>query len=149
MFRLHADPQTMRYSEHGAEDEIAAEKRLQGYLADQQVFGWTKWRVQDEHEHVVGRAGFGLFEDNQHRELGYLLQPELWGQGLATELACALIEWHFIHPDPQLSKDLLALAVTENTGSLKVLEKAGFHFVKECDYHGRRHAFYRISSVTG
>lgn len=148
MFRLHADPQTMRYIGHGIEDDIAAQKRLQGYLADQQILGWTKWRVQDEHEQAVGRAGFGLFEDRRHRELGYLLKPEFWGQGLATELARALTEWHFLHPDPQLSTELLALAVTENTASLRVLEKVGFHFVEERDYHGRPHTFYTINSAT-
>ena len=132
----------MEFIGQGIEDEEAVQRRLQGYLSDQQMRGWTKWRVQDKRGETVGRAGFGLMEDGHHRELGYLLKPELWGQGLATELARALVRWHFAHLDPELGSDLFAYAVTQNTASLRVLEKVGFQRIEEKRHEGRQHTFF-------
>ncbi|WP_034354935.1 GNAT family N-acetyltransferase, partial [Deinococcus phoenicis] len=83
-------------------DPARAASRLADFRREQTEWGWTKWRVQEASGRTVGRGGFGLGDDGQHRELGYLLAPEVWGQGLATELARALTDWHFAHPDPCL-----------------------------------------------
>ncbi|MFH4276370.1 GNAT family N-acetyltransferase, partial [Acinetobacter baumannii] len=81
----------------GPYDQARAESRFADFLAEQAQWGWTKWRVQDKGGTTVGRGGFGLSDDGQQRELGYLLAPDLWGQGLATELTRALVAWHFQH----------------------------------------------------
>lgn len=64
--------------------------------------------------------------DGYLRELGYVLTPALWGSGVATELARALLRWHGEHPDPRLEPDVYGLAFAENAASRRVLEKAGF-----------------------
>nr|WP_232472611.1 GNAT family N-acetyltransferase [Deinococcus sp. DB0503] len=120
---MHADPLTMRSFASGPYDQARAASRFADFRQEQVEWGWTKWRVQDASGRTVGRGGFGLSDDSQQRELGYLLAPELWGQGLATELARALIAWHFAHPDPRLSRDLLACAHVENGASRRVLER--------------------------
>lgn len=140
---LHSDPVTMRYFASGPYDEARATERLAAFRRDQAEWGWTKWRAQDAGGRVVGRGGFGLYAGT-HRELGYLLLPELWGQGLATELAQTLVEWHFAHPDPRLSGDLLGFAHTENRASRRVLEKVGFTPTHEGNWQGQPHAFYRL-----
>lgn len=120
---LHADPLTMRSFASGPYDQARAASRFADFRQEQVEWGWTKWRVQDASGRTVGRGGFGLSDDSQQRELGYLLAPELWGQGLATELARALAAWHLAHPDPRLSRDLLACAHVENGASRRVLER--------------------------
>lgn len=120
---LHADPLTMRSFASGSYDQARAASRFADFRQEQVEWGWTKWRVQDASGRTVGRGGFGLSDDSQQRELGYLLAPELWGQGLATELARALAAWHLAHPDPRLSRDLLAFAHVENGASRRVLER--------------------------
>jgi ribosomal-protein-alanine N-acetyltransferase len=100
--------------------------------------------VQDCDGQIIGRGGFGLTDEGTHRELGYLLTPDRWGQGLATELARALMEWHFAHTDPSLSRDLTAFAHIENAASRRVLEKLGFMPTGERDWNGLPHAFYRF-----
>ena len=143
---LHADPVTMRYFASGPYDEARATERLAAFRRDQAEWGWAKWRVQDAGGRVVGRGGFGLYQET-HRELGYLLVPELWGHGLATELAQALVGWHFAHPDPRLSRDLLAFAHVENGASRRVLEKVGFTPTHEGDWQGQPHAFYLLPAA--
>lgn len=78
---LHRDPMTMRFFLSGPYDEAQAARRLADFRQEQTDRGWTKWRVQDRDGRTVGRGGFGLTDDGTHRELGYLLARDLWGQG--------------------------------------------------------------------
>jgi RimJ/RimL family protein N-acetyltransferase len=58
--------------------------------------------------------------------LGFVLAPEAWGKGLATEAAEAMIDAGF-----SLTRaiEILASARVENKASCAVLEKCGFAFV--------------------
>ncbi|MCT4298405.1 GNAT family N-acetyltransferase [Elizabethkingia anophelis] len=56
-------------------------------------------------------------------ELGYRFLPEYWGKGYATETARAALNYAF----NEIKTDMVyAMAVTENTGSNRVLQKLGF-----------------------
>jgi [ribosomal protein S5]-alanine N-acetyltransferase len=57
--------------------------------------GWTRWRVADQRGLLVGRAGFG--GHGPDRELGYTIHRDMWGQGVASEIAQALVRWHREH----------------------------------------------------
>lgn len=61
-------------------------------------------------------------------ELGYRLRREFWGNGLATEGSRALIEYAFTRLDAPL---VVAATLLANTGSRRVMEKAGMSFVTE------------------
>jgi RimJ/RimL family protein N-acetyltransferase len=64
-------------------------------------------------------------------ELGYRLYPALWGRGLATEGARALIRSAFerLHVDR-----VVATTMADNTGSWRVLEKCGLRRVRTFYY---------------
>lgn len=73
--------------------------------------------------HLIGVVGFTFFE-GRPPELGYWLGEPHWGKGYMTEAARALIEeahrtGHY--------QTIAARALASNTGSLRVLEKLGFH----------------------
>jgi RimJ/RimL family protein N-acetyltransferase len=55
--------------------------------------------------------------------IGYALAPEVWGKGLATEAASAVIEAGFILTN---AIEMLATAHVENPASRRVLDKCGF-----------------------
>jgi ribosomal-protein-alanine N-acetyltransferase len=61
--------------------------------------------------------------DHRSASLGYCLGDEAWGQGYATEAACALLRWAFGTLD--LNR-VQAEADTRNVASARVLEKLGF-----------------------
>lgn len=72
-----------------------------------------------EHEgETVGKVGF-------HRlpEIGFLLRRDLWGRGLVTEAARAVIEHVFRTRD---LSELQADVDPRNVGSLRVLQRLGF-----------------------
>jgi RimJ/RimL family protein N-acetyltransferase len=139
---LHSDPAVVEFLRTGLPEEYqASSQRLEQYLAEQSSQGWTMWRVEDLAGAMVGRGGFRRY--GEHCELGYTLRADLWGRGLATELALALVQWHKEHHP---THQLWALAVTGHKASRRVLAKVGFDPAGFGDRHGREHALYVFTS---
>lgn len=76
-------------------------------------------------EELFGTIGLRLGEDvyRHSAEIGYWLGEPYWGRGIATRAVQRLVEWGFenfgllrVH----------AYVFSENPGSMRVLEKAGF-----------------------
>lgn len=144
LHRLHADPVTMRWVRCGRpETRAETETLLASYRSEQRDRGWTKWRIADQDNVLVGRAGFGRHDDGAGRELGYTLRRDCWGHGLATEIAAGLVDWHHQNSDVQL----WAFAALDNAASRRVLEKVGFSLVDDAGEHnGVPCALYRLDS---
>ena len=77
-------------------------------------------------KHLIGFSFISLTETKseiQAAHLGYLLAQNTWGQGLASELICALIT----HCKTQNLTDTLIAGVDEsNLASIALLKKLGF-----------------------
>ena len=129
---LHSDAETMRFVRNGRpESRSEVEELVRGYLLQQSVRTWAKWRLTDLDGRLIGRAGFGGEDDL--RGISYLIARPLWGQGLATEVSAALVEWHLSNaPHAQLR----ALVALGNDASVRVLEKVGFQKAGTEDYAG-------------
>lgn len=67
---------------------------------------------------VIGKAGFYNPPD-----LGYILHPDHWGQGLATEAVTAMLDRLFL---ATAHDETLADVDPENAASIRLLEKLGF-----------------------
>lgn len=135
---LHADPLVMRYIDDGrpVTREIVAERTLPGILEqnDRLPEGLGTF-VMHERE-TGGFAGWvslappgsvGL-EDFAGLELGYRLLPSVWGRGYAAEGARALIRRAFEHLGHPGCDQVAATAMAVNTGSRRVMEKAGLRY---------------------
>jgi RimJ/RimL family protein N-acetyltransferase len=61
-------------------------------------------------------------------EIGYGFNPEVWGQGYATELVGAFTEWLLAQAEV---RQVTAECVNANDGSRRVLEKCGFRHTGE------------------
>ncbi len=59
---------------------------------------------------------------NERAELGYMLSRELWGQGLTTEAARAIVDWGFKNKG---FHRIYAYCDPRNIGSWRVMEKLG------------------------
>ena len=121
LFAVHSDAQTMRFVREGRPEtrpETAA--LVDQYIAEHAATGFTKWRVINLEGRFVGRAGFGTQLDG--RELGFTIRRELWGQGLATEIAAALVSWHLANT----AAVPLYAYVAVDPASRRVLDKVGF-----------------------
>ena len=132
LHEVHSDPETMAFVRHGRPESRPEVDRLVGqYMAEYAARGWTKWRLADLEDRLVGRAGFG--GTAQGRGLSYVIRRSRWGLGLATEVAEALVDWHLAHA---VAVPLRAIVAVGNDASARVLEKVGFQEVGQEDFDG-------------
>ncbi|WP_458862268.1 GNAT family N-acetyltransferase [Acidaminobacterium chupaoyuni] len=96
-----------------------------------------------ENQKVIGSLGLHdswANEDENYqameiKEIGYVLSKSYWGKGLMPEAAAAMIDFCF----EELHLDALTCGhFTENHQSQRVIEKCGFHFVKERQYEAKQ-----------
>ena len=89
-----------------------------------------KWAITDKKSKVfLGAISFEkLDERTRQAELGYFIQKEAWGQGLATE-AVKSLSFLALH---QLGlTNISIIAHLENRASQRVAEKAGFTLLRQ------------------
>ncbi len=124
---LQSLPEIDRFNTLGIPKSIEDTKNvLRPYIEDQDNIARKQfcWAISLKlNETFIGIAGMILSADRfRMGEIYYNLLPEHWGNGYGTEVAKSLIEFGF-------SKIKLhrieAGVATENTKSIKVLEKAG------------------------
>ncbi len=73
---------------------------------------------------MIGTCGFNIWNRrNNSAEIGYDLNPEYWGRGIALEAVEAMIAWGFENMElNRIQADVMA----HNDRSARVLEKLGF-----------------------
>ncbi len=104
-------------------DRDFTEKRVKGPPPEQ---GMIASIVRDDV--LIGVASL------HHGELGYMLAPDAWGQGYATEACAALLEFGFASTDwPEITAGVFK----GNDASLRVLFKLGFVVTGESVSHCR------------
>ena len=120
---LATDPRVLKYIGRG---EPSSEERVKqfvwGGIEKAKSRGWILWPVihRDDAE-LIGFCGFsdGFPPDV---EIGWRLRPEYWGQGLATEIASAVMAygWKRFQFDR-----LISVVQPANRPSIRVAEKLG------------------------
>jgi RimJ/RimL family protein N-acetyltransferase len=68
-------------------------------------------------------------------DLGFVLHPDYWGQGIAAEAARAVIDFAFAHMDIDL---ITCNHFAENTRSRRVIEKLGFTYDHQAAVHAQQ-----------
>lgn len=94
-----------------------------------------------ENGRVIGSLGLeerdenlDLPEDLEGREIGYVLSKAYWGRGLMPEAVKAVIDYCF----RELKLDYLTCGhFVRNAQSARVIEKCGFHYLKDILYQTR------------
>ena len=123
---MHSRDDVARYLPWATRDEQASREALQRHqtvVLEKDGDGVTLAGFDKESGRLVGE--FILFlRSVQHRggEVGYVLHPDFWGRGLATEGARAMLEIGF---DLMGMHRIIARIEARNTGSAAVLERLG------------------------
>ncbi|MBO0868215.1 MAG: GNAT family N-acetyltransferase [Micromonosporaceae bacterium] len=131
LLALHNDPEVMRYIDGGEPTpraEIEQEQsfwggdpilgRLAAHTPDGEFLGWFGLRTPDT-DWIVG-------EQPGDAELGYRLRRAVWGRGLATEGARALVGYAFT--ELRVPR-VIATTMAVNTASRRVMEKVGLRYL--------------------
>ena len=109
------------------------------------VHGYGFWLVELKSTgEAIGTIGMKAKPDYGWVEFGYLFKRAWWGQGIATEAAAAVLAW----ADAAGISPLYARVLPDNTASVRVLQRAGFEFVRigppEDDFD---HVYRRVSLI--
>lgn len=138
LFELDSDPEVMRFVTQGQTTPLGQIKEeiiplLLGYQGQSPPRGYWAAHLRDTADFI------GWFHlrpgatSPDEVDLGYRLKRSVWGRGLATEGARALIkkalgDWGY--------RKVTAHTMAANLASCRVLEKAGLRFEREFHYGG-------------
>ncbi len=131
---------TLIQSEAAAKDLIANVSE-----ADYRLYGYGRWAaVHKASNQVIGFAGLKYLPELAETDIGFRFLPEYWGKGIATEVSKEIIAYGFDHLK---LKRIIGIAMPDNIGSCRVLEKIGLQFYKVEDYDGDGgvYRWYKIS----
>jgi RimJ/RimL family protein N-acetyltransferase len=97
---------------------------------------------------AVGRAGlwWTLVEGRAELELGWVVHPDRWGEGIATEFAAEVVR---LAGDELGVRRLVAFTLPHNTASRRVMEKIGLTFERDITHAGLPHVLYATDQLGG
>lgn len=141
-YQLNGDEEVMRYIRPPKTYE---ECRI--FL--EQIIGWyndvpRNWRVAlvaKETAQVVGTFSIMPLINTTDQHLGYALLKTHWGNGYATEIADAGVDYVF---NDLGYNSITAITDMENSPSQKVLLKCGFEPEAEYEENGKRLCRFRV-----
>lgn len=134
LYKLYSDPEVRQYYPEGVlnyeETREELEWFLNGHPKHPELGLWAT--IHKPSGKFVGRCGLlpWTIEGRHEVEIAYLLDKELWGQGLASEGALAIRDYAF----KKLGLPrLVCLIDPKNIASQKVAEKIGMTLEKQVD----------------
>lgn len=148
MVRLVLDPRVAEtlWSPHETRTREEVRAGLQRKIDHWNQHGFGQWLFRDRATGaMVGRGGpqHTMASGRDEIELGWVIVPERWGQGLATELACASLEVAF---GPLALREVIAYTQPNNLASRRVMEKSGFSYDREIRFEAEPFVLYRCNA---
>jgi ribosomal-protein-alanine N-acetyltransferase len=111
--------------------------------------GYGQWTItlRSGEDGLIGLGGFRPFPGAAEPQLFYALRPAIWGRGLATEAAQAMIAYAF---DVLGWERVAASADPPNAASVRVLEKSGLRLDRRATRaDGREIVHYAVDRRAG
>ena len=137
ILQLRSDPDVQRFITQDPQSRQDVERFMKVILSYQQKHSHAMASVfLSDSGAFIGQAGIfhiGHYDLQPEIEIGYRFHKKHWGQGYATEVTKALIDWGF----KNLNIDtIVSFVETENIASRRVLEKCGFQLIglEQCYY---------------
>jgi RimJ/RimL family protein N-acetyltransferase len=140
--RIWNDPQVMKYIQGWnpslEESRAAMERQTQRWR--EKGFGQWVVTLKDE-EKIIGYVGFKNLDQTEEIELLYGIDKPYWNRGIITEAARACLQ--FVFEKTALDR-IVAVAMPENVGSWRVMEKLGMKRHGVARYYNRDLVYYAI-----
>lgn len=129
-FRLSNNDKVMKYVTGYSLNRNESDEMLKGFLAEYGNDTYLgRYLIEGiENGELIGAAK--LDKIGSEIEIGYRVLEELWGKGIATEIAAGLIR--FARKNLNASK-VIAFVNVNNSASIRVLEKAGMMNVERIE----------------
>ena len=141
-YQMNADAEVLQYTgDQPFPDKVAALNFIHAY-DHYQRYGYGRWAmVMRETDQFIGFCGLKHHVEGTYTDLGFRLNRNYWGRGLATEAAQACIRFAFT----ELQLPFLVGRVQQrNLASIRVLEKLGMRRIKSFDFEGIPGYWYEL-----
>lgn len=128
MYEYGNDPEVSKYVTWERHLTLSdTEDYLNFVLENYQEGRLAPWAIEYKADgKMIGTIDFVQWKpSHQVAEIGYVLHREYWGKGIMTEAANRVIQFGFEHMD---LVRIQAVCLPENTGSFRVMEKAGLTY---------------------
>lgn len=140
---IASDVAVTRYTTWGPNDLELTRGFLAHAVTAGQGLDRYLWAVALADGTGIGSAGLEVTSnDNQRAEFGYNVASGLWGQGYASEIAHAIVEFAF---EVRGIHRLEATCHPDNVASARVLEKAGLTYEGRLRDHAKVRGEWRDS----
>ena len=137
------DPDVWRYFPR---TEVPTLERTISYIVGQlehwDEYGFGHWAMDTKDKNLIGWCGLQFLPETNETEVAYCLGKPYWGEGFATEAACASLNFGMIDLG---IKEIVGLTHVDNKASQHVLDKIGLNFVERKAYFGMECFRFRIS----
>ena len=142
-----ADPQVARYLSHGQPlSSSEAWRHMAMLLGHWQLFGFGPLAVEERATgDLVGRIGPYYPAGWPGLELIWTIRRQSWGQGYATEGACAALAYVF---EEMKRERVISLIRPQNTASIRVAEKLGQVLQERLEFYVEEALVYGINRET-
>lgn len=150
--KLYQSPEVMSLYSEGKPRKQAAIRRTVEINIDRwergNPFSCMTIELKESHE-VIGSIFISTFARNDNTGiLGYLLLPEYWRQGYASEAVKFIIENYLPQIKdgqyPEQITSVFAYAKSENTASIRILKKIGFREISKVQKFGSERNEYKL-----
>lgn len=126
MLFLRSDPTIMQYLDREPAQTIGEAaffiRMITEALERNEGINWGISLTDDPR--LIGTIGFWrLMKEHYRAEIGYLLHPDFWGQGLVSEAMTAVMNYGF---EVMKLHSVEANVNPDNKASVRILQKAGF-----------------------
>lgn len=128
MYEYSSNPMTSEFLLWDVHKDLDFTQDFINYVISKYKVGeYNDWALEHkEDKKMIGTCGFTrIDEDNRVAEIGYVLNPDYWGEGLATEAVEAVLNFAF---DTMNMHRVEAKFMFGNDASLAVMKKVGMKF---------------------
>ena len=127
LYELNSDYEVVRYTGESShktvlEAETVIKERMLTQFAKYKMGRFT---VLLKDGTYLGWCGLRYFPESDEVDLGYRFMKKFWGQGYASEASLVTLKYGF---ETLNLKRIIAKAMPENIGSIKVMQKMGMTF---------------------
>jgi [ribosomal protein S5]-alanine N-acetyltransferase len=145
-YHLNSDEEVIKYTGDKAFSSIEEAQIFLKNYNSYQKYNYGRWAVIDKSTtEFIGWCGLKYSPELDAVDIGFRFFKKYWNQGFATESAKACLEYGF--EKLQLPK-IVGRAMEENIASIKVLEKIGMTYSKNCEFDLHNGVLYEIVNLT-
>lgn len=148
MFALDSDPEVHKYLGNQPIQTLDQALKAIHYIRNQyEKNGIGRWAIEDKKTgDFIGWAGLKyeqeVLKDKDYYDIGYRLRKPYWGQGIATEVSIAALEYGF---ETLGLSEIGGGAEVDHVVSNHILTKIGLQFVETFYYDNILHHFYTLT----